>query len=354
MPNTAAPAPEPQAVSSPITRSAIFIVATVAPGQEHAATVRALCADVAALVRAVGKRVPAANLSCIFGFGSDAWDRLFGQPRPAALHPFREFGTGDRRAIATPGDLLLHIRADQMDLCFELAAQLMGRLGNAVSVVDEVHGFRYFDMRSMVGFVDGTENPVGNDAVHFTIIGKEDPLFAGGSYVLTQKYLHDMAAWNDLSVEAQERIIGRKKLSDIELDAAVKPSCSHSSLTTLVENGEEVKILRDNMPFGQPGKGEFGTFFIGYARSPAPIEQMLENMFVGRPPGNYDRLLDFSRAVTGGLFFVPSATLLEALAERQPGAAGAEAGNRDSAPVDTRRHDGSLNIGSLRGASAFD
>lgn len=327
MPDTAA---EPQAVCSPITRSAIFIVATLSPGAAHADTVRAWCADVAALVRAVGKRVQGGNLSCICGFGSDAWDRLFGQPRPASLHPFREFGTGARRAMATPGDLLLHLRADHMDLCFELATQLMARLGDAVTVVDEVHGFRYFDMRSMVGFVDGTENPEGNDAVRSTIIGAEDAAFAGGSYVLTQKYLHNMAAWNDLTVEAQERIIGRTKLSDIELDDAAKPSWSHSALTTLVENGEEVKILRDNMPFGQPGKGEFGTFFIGYARAPAPVEQMLENMFVGRPPGNYDRLLDFSEAVSGNLFFVPSASLLEALAERRPDAARAGAGGGPS------------------------
>ncbi len=342
---------EPQAVSSPITRSAIFIVATLAPGEAHAATVRAWCADVAALVRSVGKRVQGGNLSCVCGFGSDAWDRLSGNPRPASLHPFREFGSGTRRAIATPGDLLLHIRADYMDLCLGLAAQLMARLGDAVSVVDEVHGFRYFDMRSMVGFVDGTENPVGNDAVRFTIIGDEDAPFAGGSYVLTQKYLHNMAAWNDLTVEAQERIIGRTKLSDIELDPAVKPSSSHSSLTTLVEDGSEVKILRDNMPFGQPGKGEFGTFFIGYARSPQPIEQMLENLFVGRPPGNYDRLLDFSQAATGGLFFVPSATLLETLSERLPSAADAEAGHRGASTVGTHRHNGSLNIGSLKETS---
>lgn len=309
---------EPQAVYQPITRSAIFIVATLTPGAEHAATVRAWCADVAALVRSVGKRVPGGNLSCVCGFGTDAWDTLFWGPRPASLHAFREFGAGDRRAVATRGDLLLHIRAEHMDLCFELATQLIGRLGAAVTVVDEVHGFRYFDMRSMVGFVDGTENPVDREAVDFTIIGDEDLSFAGGSYVIVQKYLHDMTGWNELSVEAQERIIGRTKLSDIELDESVKPTCSHSSLTTLEEDGKEVKILRDNMPFGSPGKGEFGTYFIGYARSPAPIEQMLENMFVGRPPGNYDRLLDYSKAVTGSLFFVPSQALLEALAERNP------------------------------------
>ncbi|QCP53008.1 Dyp-type peroxidase [Trinickia violacea] len=316
MPQDTKDVPEPQAICSPITRSVIYIVATLAAGEAHAAKVRAWCEDVAALVRSVGKRVPSGNLSCVCGFSASAWDTLFGAPRPAQLHAFREFGEGERRAVATPGDLLLHIRADQMDLCFELATQLVGRLGDAVTVVDEVQGFRYFDLRSMVGFVDGTENPTGREAVDFTVIGDEDPAFVGGSYVLVQKYLHDMSGWNALSVEEQERIIGRTKLSDIELDEAVKPTSSHSALTTLEENGREIKILRDNMPFGRPGMGEFGTYFIGYARSPAPIEQMLENMFVGRPPGNYDRLLDYSRAVTGGLFFVPSASLLEQLAER--------------------------------------
>jgi putative iron-dependent peroxidase len=311
--------PEPQSVATPITRSAIFIVATLNEGAGHADTVRAWCGDVAALVRSVGQRVPEGNLSCVCGFSSTAWDALFGAPRPAALHPFRVFGSGTRTAVSTPGDLLLHIRAEQMDLCFELATHLMQRLGGAVTVVDEVHGFRYFDQRAMIGFVDGTENPAGDEAVDFTVIGDEDAPFAGGSYVLVQKYLHDMTAWNALPVGQQERIIGRTKLSDIELEEGVKPSWSHSSLTTLEEDGKEIKILRDNMPFGRPGAGEFGTFFIGYARSPAPIEQMLENMFVGRPPGNYDKLLDYSRAVTGCLFFVPSADMLEALAERVPG-----------------------------------
>jgi len=350
--------PEPQAVCSPITRSAIFIVATLAPGIDEAATVRAWCADVAALVRSVGKRVPSGNLSCVCGFSSSAWDALFGAPRPALLHPFREFGEGERRAIATPGDLLLHIRADQMDLCFELATQLMGRLGDAVTVFDEVQGFRYFDLRSMVGFVDGTENPTGREAVDFTLIGDEDSAFAGGSYVLVQKYIHDMTGWNALSVETQERIIGRKKLSDIELDDAAKPSFAHNALTIVTDaDGNEVKILRDNMPFGRVADKEFGTYFIGYARSPRTIEQMLENMFIGRPPGNYDRLLDFSVAKTGNLFFVPSATFLENVGEDVPPAgqesAGQEAAEAPApAPQPAPKRDGSLNIGSLKGDPA--
>ncbi len=205
-----------------------------------------------------------------------------------------------------------------MDMCFELVAQVMNRIGAVVSVVDETHGFRYFDDRDLTGFVDGTENPHGEAALNAALVAQEDPQFAGGSYVIIQKYLHDISRWNALSTEEQEGIIGRKKLSDIELSDAVKPSSAHNALTTIVEDGKEVKILRDNMPFGQPGRGEFGTYFIGYSRSPRTIEQMLQNMFIGRPPGNYDRLLDFSRSVTGSLFFAPSSTFLENLGDQKP------------------------------------
>src|SRR6202167_2431554 len=306
-----------QAVNAPLTRAAIFLVATLNPGADNCATLRSFCGDLSALFRAVEFRDLEGGLSCVMGFGSGAWDHLFGAPRPAELHPFREIRAGDRRAVSTPGDLLFHIRAKRMDLCFELATQFMARIGNAVSTVDEVQGFRYFDDRDLIGFVDGTENPRGAAAVDAVLIGDEDADFIGGSYVIVQKYFHDLGAWNALPTEAQERIIGRTKLSDIELDDSVKPASAHNALTTIVENGKEIKILRDNMPFGRPAHGEFGTYFIGYSRSPRTIEQMLENMFIGRPPGNYDPLLDFSRAVTGNLFFVPSATFLENVTEDQ-------------------------------------
>jgi len=350
-----------QAVAAPLTRAAIFLVATLNPGPESRAILRSFCGDLAALVRAVEFRDLQAGLSCVIGFGSDAWDRLFGQPRPVELHPFREIHAGARHAVSTPGDLLFHIRAKRMDLSFELVTQIMARIGSAVSPVDEVQGFRYFDDRDLMGFVDGTENPRGAAAADAVVIGDEDADFAGGSYVIVQKYLHDLGAWNALSTEAQERIIGRTKLSDIELDDSIKPTSAHSALTTIVENGKEIKILRDNMPFGRPGYGEFGTYFIGYSRSPRTIEQMLENMFVGRPPGNYDRLLDFSRAVTGNLFFAPSATFLENVAddqtnedqaiEDQPAAAespAVPAMSETSSSIPSVR-DGSLGIGSLKG-----
>lgn len=302
----------PQPVLSPLTTAAIFLVATIDPDGES--TVRELLSDLAGLQRSVGFRVPEGRLSCVVGVGSQAWDRLFSGPRPAELHPFRELVGAEHRAVSTPGDLLFHIRAIQLYPCFELASQIMDRLGGAAAVCDEVHGFKYFDVRDLLGFVDGTENPVGVAASAAVLIGDEDPEFVGGSYVVVQKYLHDLRAWNALPVEAQEKVIGRTKLSNIELDDAVKPDNSHVALTTITDpDGTERQILRDNMPFGTVGRSEFGTYFIGYARTPAVTEKMLENMFVGDPPGNYDRILDFSTPVTGTLFFVPTTDFLDDL-----------------------------------------
>jgi porphyrinogen peroxidase len=310
----------PQTVVGPLTRSAIFLVVCIRPGEASYAAVRSFCADLSGLVRAVEFRDAEAGLTCVVGFGSDAWDKIFGSPRPAELHPFKEFRAGNRHAVSTPGDILFHIRAKREDLCFELAMQIMDDIGDVVTVADETHGFRYFDDRDVIGFVDGTENPRGGAAQDAAIVGSEDAAFAGGSYVVVQKYMHDMKGWNALPVETQENIIGRKKLSDIELKDDVKPANAHNALTSIEENGKELKILRDNMPFGRPGHGEFGTYFIGYARTPHVTETMLENMFVGKPPGNYDRLLDFSTPVTGSMFFAPSSTFLDDVSGDPPAA----------------------------------
>src|SRR6201996_2345642 len=350
MANAPDPTPIPQPILGPLTRAAIFLVVTVKQDADSFATVRSFCGDLSGLIRAGEFRDIDAGLTCIAGFGSDVWNRLFGAPRPAELHPFREFRSGDRHAMATPGDVLFHIRAGRLDICFELATQIMEKIGDAVEVADEVQGFRYFEDRDLIGFVDGTENPRGTLALESALVGEEDAAFAGGRYVLVQKYLHDMKGWNALSTEAQERIIGRKKLSDIELDDSVKPTSAHSALTVIVENGKELKILRDNMPFGQPGRGEFGTYFIGYSRTPRVTELMLENMFVGRPPGNYDKLLDFSKAVTGGLFFAPSVTFLEGVGAEEPAIAAIATEPAESAPESAPSvRDTSLGIGSLRG-----
>lgn len=323
-----------QAVLGPFTEAAIFLVAVVQPGGEDG--VREVLADVPGLKRSVGFRIPEGELSRVAGIGADLWDRICaGRPRPAELHRFIPVA-GDRHAApSTPGDLLFHIRAHRLDLCFELAQRLTNRLSGFARVVDEVHGFRSFDERDLLGFVDGTENPEGAEAAAAVTIADEDPAFAGGSYVIVQKYLHDLTTWDRLPVEQQELIIGRTKLSDIELPDDVKPSNSHVALNTIVdENGEERDIVRFNMPFGRVSEAEFGTYFIGYASDPGVIEQMLRNMFVGNPPGNYDRILDFSTAVTGALFFVPPQDLLEGIADDQPESGAADADPAVAAAAD--------------------
>jgi putative iron-dependent peroxidase len=343
---------EPQAVLTPLTAAALFLVATIDPGAE--AVVRDLLADLSGLERTVGFRIPTAALTLVTGIGSEAWDRLFAGPRPAELHPFIELSGDRHHAVSTPGDLLFHIRATQADLCFELASLIMDRLRGSVVVVDEVHGFKYFDDRDLLGFVDGTENPTGGAATTAVTVGPEDPDFEGSSYVIVQKYLHSLSTWNALSVEAQELAIGRRKLSNVELADEVKPANSHVALNTIVDpDGTQRQILRDNMAFGQVGRGEFGTYFIGYASTPTVTEQMLENMFIGDPPGNHDRILDFSTAVTGTLFFVPTGDFLDdppsapgdALETPTEAGGGAE---RPSKTAASSEAEGSLGIAGLR------
>lgn len=298
-----------QIVARP-TRTAMFLVLTVAPDSEGA--VREFLTNVSGLTRTVSFRVPDDQLICVTGIGAHLWDRMFDLPRPHGLHTFEPIVGARHTAVSTPGDLLFHLRADSLDLCFELAHLITDALKDHVTVVDEVHGFKFFDERDLLGFVDGTENPEADDAVAAVTIGNDDEAYAGGSYVIVQRYLHDLDAWNALSTEEQERAIGRRKVNDLEIPDADKAADAHIALASVDDaDGNQQQIVRDNMPFGRIGAGEFGTYFIGYAKDPAITERMLHRMFVGEPPGTSDRILDFSTPHTGSLYFVPSAAFLD-------------------------------------------
>ncbi|MET9442256.1 Dyp-type peroxidase [Streptomyces sp. NPDC006610] len=300
---------QPQPVLNPMTSAAVFLVVSVAPGGER--TARDVLAGLAGWERALGFPYPDGRLSCVAGVGSDAWDRLFTGPRPARLYPFRELKGPRHHAVATPGDLLFHVRAARADLCFALAAEIMKRLRGVAVVEDEVHAFAYYDARNLLGFVDGTENPVGPDAADAALVGDEDRDFRGGSYAVVQKYLHDVDAWESLPVETQEKVIGRTKQTNVELDA---PG-SHKDVNSVVgPDGAELRIVRAAMPFGRPGHGEFGTYFLALSRDPEVTETMLERMYLGADDAGPDPLLDYSRAVTGTRFFVPPADFLRASA----------------------------------------
>ncbi|WP_132992528.1 Dyp-type peroxidase [Gordonia zhaorongruii] len=323
------------------TPSALFLVLSINEGGEDA--VRDALTGLADVVTTVSSRAPESVLSAIIGIGSQAWDRLFAGPRPAELHPFIELTGEVHTAPSTPGDLLLHIKSDRSDLAFEVGRLWTAGLEEAVTAVDETHGFRYFDMRDLIGFVDGTENPAGDDAVEAIVVGDEDPEFAGGSYVAVQRYVTDMAEWAAVGVDEQERAIGRTKFDNIEMDDDVKPANSHVALNVIEdEDGNELDIVRDNMAYGSiAGGGDKGTLFIAYSRTPDITEQMLRNMFIGEPEGNHDRLLDFTTAVTGSQYFAPTIEFLEDL----PGPPEPPA---EEKAEPERPADGSLGIGSLR------
>lgn len=305
-----------QAIVAPPARTALFMTLTVAPGAE--ATVRGVLSGLDDLAKSVSFRAPGADLLVVAGIGAQLWDRMMpSAPRPRGLTDFPGARGTVHSAPATPSDILLHLRAAQPDQCFELVRILMDQLGDQVEVADEVHAFKYWDNRDLLGFVDGTANPQDDDARRAVLItAVQDPHYAGSSYVVVQKYLHDLAAWEALSVEEQERIIGRRKLDDVEIPDEKKAPNSHVSLNTVTdEHGAEQDILRDNMPFGRFGEKEFGTYYIGYAKDPEVILTMLDRMYRGHEGSGYDRILDFSRAVTGGLYFVPSRELLAGLEE---------------------------------------
>lgn len=315
-----------QSVDAPLSLAAVFLVVTVADAPSALAQAFSVLDGLDDLVKTVGFRDLSGRLSCVAGIGRALWDRL-GASRPSELTSFAPIQGAVHAAPATPGDLLFHIRAERPDLCFEFERILLDNLGASVTVVDEVTGFRYFDARDLLGFVDGTANPTSHDLHDSALVGDEDSEFAGGSYVVVQKYLHDLDAWRKIATPTQEEIVGRTKIDNIELDDDDAPRKSHKSLATIVDaDGNEHDILRDNMPFGRPGHQEFGTYFIGYSRYLWVIEKMLQRMFIGDPPGAYDRLLDVSTPHTGTTFFAPSRSTLATLVEAAQSVTGKAAG----------------------------
>lgn len=324
-------------------RSALFLTLAVGPGPDDALRVREVCAAIPALVRSVGHRDETAALSCIVAIGADAWERLVpGSARPVQLHPFRELADGPRVAPSTPGDLLLHIRAERTDFCHELARVISVKLAGAAGVLEEIPAFAYMDSRDLIGFVDGTENPAADERAGFVLVGDEDAAHAGGSYVTTQRYVTDLARWNACTTEDQEAAIGRTKADDLELDDEACPPSAHKARTTIVRDGAEQKVLRQNRAWGTTS--ESGTYFIAYARDLSVTEEMLERMYVADGDGVYDRLVDFTTPVTGTNFFAPALDVLEALADPPPAAAAG--GAEPEAPAAGAA---TLGIGDLRG-----
>jgi len=307
-----APMSQPQAgiVPEPSPYALLLLLKVHDPAQNGRAAAR-VAAGIPALVRKTGAIDPRAKLVCTVSFGPEFWDVVSPGKRPRGLRPFKALDIDGRRAPNTGGDLLFHILSKREDLNVELALCIKRALGNTVEVMDEVHGFRYLDSRDLTGFIDGTENPKGKERAAVALIGKEDFVFAGGSFVFTQRYVHNLQQWVTIPEKEQEKIIGRRKRDSKELSDKAKPPTAHISRVVIEENGEELEIVRHSFPYARAN--EAGLFFIAYNKTIDTFEKMLGRMMGASGDGLHDHLMDHTRAVSGAIFFAPSLQVLTSL-----------------------------------------
>ena len=253
---------------------------------------------------------PDAEVKTAIAFGPQLW---------AQLHPETPTGFKQLESIqgsfampVTPADVLIHIASARADLCFALSQSFFDGIQDQVQLLDERVCFRYLDGRDLTGFIDGTENPqFPDDRAETALLGDDAGSFADGSFIFAQRYVHDLAKWKKLKVDAQENVIGRSKLESIEMADEVKPNNAHIARVVIEDDaGEEQEILRHSLPYGD-GQGEQGLFFIAYTNDLAIIDQMLQHMFGTTGDGIHDRLLHFVTAIDGAYYFAPSVQLLD-------------------------------------------
>ncbi len=301
----------PQSGITPDGNSDALFITLLANNDPHSLIhIRQCAAKVPTLSRNLSNAHPDARLTSSISFGSLIWDELYPKTRPTELTPFQAVRDQDRLAPATPGDIFLHIRSDRKDLNFELASQILEEMGDSIMLEEEVSGFRYLDSRDLTGFVDGTENPEGEDRGAVALVGDVDPAFSGGSYINLQRYVHDLEGWNQESVPQQEQVIGRTKQDDIEFKTEDKAPTAHIKRVNLKDDqGRSREILRHSMPYGD--MAERGLFFLAYAKSPAIFNDMLNAMMHADQNGHYDHLMNYTIPVTGAAFFAPSVEFLQ-------------------------------------------
>lgn len=292
-------------------RHASFVTLTLRHGDRAVTRLRTVASRLAETTADISLRDPSAVLLSAIGFAHSVWPRLGVAGQPRHLRTFPAMSGHGHDAPATPGDVLLYVRSARADLNFMLTRAVVAELEDAVEIIEHIDGFRYLDMRDMTGFVDGTENPEGDERAEVALVGDDDPDFAGGSYLHLMRFVHDMSKWNRQSEHHQEQVIGRTKADDQELDDDIRPATAHISRVVIEEDGEELEVLRQSMPYGDTTRA--GLMFAAFGCRPDNFERMLKRMYEGEPDGTYDHLLDFTRAETGNAFFVPSQTFLKAL-----------------------------------------
>lgn len=288
---------------------ALFVTLNVVEGSNEA--VKQALAQSQSVIDTMKQQFSGQSLHAVIAIGSEYWPHISPSKRPLLLTNFPSVKGAVEMPI-TPADLLLHIRSDRHDMTFELATRLIALFGSHVTIAEEVSCFRYLDARDLTGFVDGTENPQGDHKKEVALVGEEDSDFEDGSYIHLQRYVHDLPKWHAQTLKAQEDTYGRTKADNIEYSSEDKPLTAHTKRTSLKDDqGQSLEILRHSMPYGT--LQESGLLFASYCRTPENFTLMLKSMVEGDEQGNHDRLMGFTKAVTGQAFFAPPLTWFKAI-----------------------------------------
>jgi porphyrinogen peroxidase len=256
--------------------------------------------------------VSAGGVNLVVAFGSDAWRGVAPSMTPNDLRPFEPIdGKDNRRAPATQHDAWLWISGAEPDVTWQSARAAVLAVADAAHLAAEQQAFTYRGGRDITGFIDGTANPQVRRAADVALI---PPGHAGegGSHVLTIRWVHDLAAFNRLSVEEQERVFGRTKADSVELIDADKPPTAHIARVEITQAGEELEIFRRSVPYGSAE--EQGLYFVAFSAERSRYDRMLARMLGTAADGVRDRLTDFSRPVTGAYYFAPSLNALNEVA----------------------------------------
>jgi porphyrinogen peroxidase len=267
---------------------------------------------VAAFRRLRTPDVSAGGVNLVVAFGADAWSDVAASRTPGDLTPFEQVtGTGGRCAPATQHDAWLWISGAEPDVTWQSARAATQAVGDAARLAAEQEGFTYLGGRDITGFIDGTANPQVRRAADVAIIPPGHP-GEGGSHVLTMRWVHDLIAFNRLSIEEQQRVFGRTKADSTELSDEEKPPTAHIARVETSVAGEELEIFRRSVPYGT--SEEHGLYFVAFSAERSRYDRMLARMFGVAPDGLHDRLTDFSRPVSGAYYFAPSLNALNGLA----------------------------------------
>lgn len=248
-----------------------------------------------------------AGVNLVLGFGAETWRKLAPDDVPIGSAPFAASHGPGGAVPATQHDVWAWVHGHGPDEVLDAARAVTAALEPAATLATERAGFVYKDSRDLTGFIDGTENPAVAEAPEVALVPPGQPGSAG-SHVLFMRWVHDLGRFHALPVAEQEGVIGRTKLESLELDDAVMPPTSHVRRVVVEEDGQELEIWRRSVPYG--GVGEHGLLFVAFSADPSRFDVMLARMLGLSGDGLSDRLMDFTRPVSGARYFAPS---LEAL-----------------------------------------